>query len=239
MDHLSRSLVLVAVCIMERAAVAAEATSTRLQLENELRFESGEVAPLSGWRAGGANVQLTDEHVKDGRYAARISHSSSAFGGIMKSIERDFVGDTLAIRGWIRADAGEMPVLWLRSDGIHAPVDYANSAGQCLPKSDLWTQCQATVPINSGAIRFAFGVGLSGSGTIWVDGFEVLVDGKAIGAVSVVPREKGALELDREFDDGSGLALSSLSETQVRSNAYARKNALNCRATTISLLPHK
>lgn len=112
---------------MEGAAVVAEAPSNRVQLETELRFESEDVAPLSGWRAGGANVQLTDEHVKDGRYAARISHSSSAFGGIVKSIERDFVGDTLTVRGWMRADAGELPVVWLRSDGIDAPVDYANS----------------------------------------------------------------------------------------------------------------
>lgn len=223
MNHLSRSLVLVAMCIMEGTAVAAEATSSRVQLENELRFESEEAAPLSGWRAGGANVQLTDEHVKDGRYAARVSHSSSAFGGIMKSIDRDFVGDTLAIRGWIRADAGEIPVVWLRSDGIDAPVDYANSAGQCLPKPAVWTQCQAVVPIKSGAIRFAFGVGLNGSGTIWADGFEVLVDGKAIGTVAVTPRARSALELDREFDKGSGVDLTSLSETQVRNLALLGK----------------
>ena len=87
MKHLSRALVLITLCIMESAALAAEATSNRVQLENELAFGSEEVAPLSGWRAGGANVQLTEEHVKDGRYAARVSHSSPAFSGVMKSIE--------------------------------------------------------------------------------------------------------------------------------------------------------
>lgn len=199
MKHVSPAHVLITLCIMEGAAVAAEATSNRVQLENELRFESEEVVPLSGWRAGGANVQLTDENVKDGRQAARISHPSPAFGGIIGSIERDFVGDTLTIRGWVRADAGEIPVVWLRSDGIDSPVDYANSTGQCLPKPAVWTQCQAVVPIKSGAIRFAFGVGLNGSGTIWADGFEVLIDGEAIGTVPVTPREKGPLELDRPW----------------------------------------
>jgi hypothetical protein len=132
MKHQPRALVLVTLCIMEGAAVAAAATSNRVQLENELRFESEEVAPLSGWRAGGANVQLTDEHVKDGRYAARISHSSATFGGIMKSIERDFVGDTLAIRGWMRADAGEIPVNACRSPlyGRSARPSYRSRAAQ-------------------------------------------------------------------------------------------------------------
>src|SRR5678816_2080589 len=123
MDPLSRSLGLVAMCTMQCAAFAAEIASSRAQLESELRFESEEVASLSGWSAAGANVQLTDEHVRDGKYAARISHSSSAFGGIMKSIERDFIGDTFAIRGWVRIDADEVPVVWLRSDSIDAPVD--------------------------------------------------------------------------------------------------------------------
>lgn len=223
MDLPSRSLVLVAICIIQSAAFAAETASSRAQLERELRFENADVAPLTGWRAGRANVQLTDEHVKEGKYAARVSHSSSAFGGIMRSIERDFVGDTLTIRGWVRTDADEVPVVWLRSDGIDAQIDYANSAGKCVPMTGVWTQCQAVVPIKSNAIRFAFGIGLNGSGTVWADGFEILIDGKPFGEVPVRPREKGALELDREFDKGSGLALTSLSEMQVTNLARLGK----------------
>lgn len=223
MERLSRSLVLVATGLIASTATAAETTSSRAQLESELRFESGEVASLSGWSVAGANVQLTDEQVKEGKYAARVSHSSAAFGGMMKSIERDFPGDTLAIRGWVRMDADQVPLVWLRSDGIDAPLDYANSAGQCVPKTRVWTQCQAVVPIKSGAIRFAFGVGFTGSGTVWADGFEVLIDGKAIGAVPITPREKRALELDHDFDKGSGLVLTSLSETQVSNLARLGK----------------
>jgi hypothetical protein len=72
MESLTRSLVLVALGVVQGPTFAAEPASSRRYLESELRFESEETGSLSGWRVDGADVQLTDEHVKDGKHAARI-----------------------------------------------------------------------------------------------------------------------------------------------------------------------
>lgn len=60
-----------------------------------------------------------------------------------------------------------------------------------------------------------FGVLSSGTGRTWADDLQLLVDGKPIWDAPVLEKLKTSLDLDHEFDRGSGIALSDLSTTQV------------------------
>jgi hypothetical protein len=56
---------------------------------------------------------------------------------------------------------------------------------------------------------------MSGTGTAWADDLQLLVDGKPIWEAPKVERPKTALDLDHEFDHGSGIAISELTSEQV------------------------
>ena len=65
--------------------------------------------------------------------------------------------------------------------------------------------------------QLAFGVLISGSGTVWADDLELLVDGKPIAAAPKAARLETVLDSDTEFDRGSKITLHWLSPIQVQS----------------------
>lgn len=77
-----------------------------------------------------------------------------------------------------------------------------------------WAQYSITFPINPQAQQLSFGVLAFGSGTVWADDLELLVDGKPI-AEATPKHVPLALPVDHEFDSGSRIALDSLTPVQV------------------------
>jgi C-terminal processing protease CtpA/Prc len=59
------------------------------------------------------------------------------------------------------------------------------------------------------------GAQLAGSGTVWIDDLQLLVDGKPVPDLEVAEPVKTVFDIDNEFDTGSHIALSTLSEVQI------------------------
>lgn len=72
-----------------------------------------------------------------------------------------------------------------------------------------WTWYSLTLPVNYQATQLQLGIILGGTGTEWADDLELLVDGQPVG--------------DHEFDNGSGIAITSLSDIQIRNLAKLAK----------------
>jgi hypothetical protein len=77
-----------------------------------------------------------------------------------------------------------------------------------------WAQYRIAFPINPHAQQLFFGVLVSGTGTVWADDLELLVDGKPIPNAAAMPVNPG-LPADHEFDSGSRVALDNLTPVQV------------------------
>jgi Peptidase family S41 len=74
-----------------------------------------------------------------------------------------------------------------------------------------WAQYRIELPINPAAQKIWFGVLVAGTGTLWADDLELLVDGKPIAEAPWMPPRLA----DPEFDSGSRIVLNSLTLTQI------------------------
>ena len=63
----------------------------------------------------------------------------------------------------------------------------------------------------------------AGGGRVWADDLRLLVDGKPVANAPRVEAERTALDLDKEFDAGSGIVLKDLTRTQIANLAMLGK----------------
>jgi hypothetical protein len=130
--------------------------------------------------------------VHGGKWAVRLQRdaaSGSNFSTITIGIPVDFAGTSLEFRGFIKTqDVSEFAGLWMREDGDGGPVAFDNMQSKHLNGTHDWTE--------------------------YSDDLQLLMDGKAIWAVPKVERPKTAIDLDHEFDGGSGIKITDLSKAQ-------------------------
>jgi C-terminal processing protease CtpA/Prc len=79
------------------------------------------------------------------------------------------------------------------------------------------------LPLNKAAKRLVFGVLAAGVGKVWADDLRLLLDGKPVESVPRVELPKTIVDLDREFDGGSGITLKELTKIQVANLAMLGK----------------
>jgi C-terminal processing protease CtpA/Prc len=63
----------------------------------------------------------------------------------------------------------------------------------------------------------------AGAGRVWADDLRLLVDGKPLASVARVEPERTIVDLDKEFDAGSGIVLKGLTKTQIANLAMLGK----------------
>ena len=196
-------------------------TYTRQNIATILGFENNSQAGVfpAGWLGNTAvGIVTDDQFVHSGKYSARIDRTASStpsFSTIVQYIPIDFAGTTIQWRGWIRMqNVSDYVALWAREDDPNANnVQFATLQGQGVSGTAEWQQYSITMPWNSQAKTLYFGFFLSGAGTTWVDDLELLVDGVPVSAAP--NRVLTVLDTDHQFDNGSGVALTTLSITQI------------------------
>src|SRR6185369_7646388 len=196
-------------------------TYTRQNIATILGFENNSRAgvPPAAWLANTSAGIVTDtQFVHSGKYSARFDRTASStpsFSTITQSIAIDFAGTTIRWRGWIKMqNVGDYVALWAREDDPNGTnVQFATMEGKGVRGTADWQQYSITMPWNSRAKTLYFGFFLSGAGTAWVDDLELLVDDVPV--AQAPNRVLTVLDTDHQFDNGSGIALTTLSNTQI------------------------
>jgi C-terminal processing protease CtpA/Prc len=201
----------------------------RPSLEQMLNFEAGDDAGAPrGWGGGPRETRFADNKVvHSGKWAARLERdagSASTFSSLTTGTPIDFAGGRVELRGFLKSeDVSGFFGLWLRQDGESGSVAFDNMQNRQLRGTHDWTQYSITLPLNSDAKNLVFGVLVSGTGRIWADDLQLLVDGKPVWDLSKVERPTTPLDRDHEFDHGSGLGLDRLLPTQIENLATLGK----------------
>ncbi len=204
-------LLLAALCRAQNAA----------PLERILNFEADHTGTApTGWGINNATVALDDEVVHGGKWAVRIERRAGAsgpFGGISKMIPMDFAPGTIEMRGYLRSeDVTEHMGMWLRLDGEANAILGFDSIQKLMVKgTNDWKQYSIKVPANKDGRQIYFGVFVAGTGKVWADDLELLVDGKPVWTAPKREIEKTVIDTDTEFRGGSKIALTSLTSMQV------------------------
>ncbi len=174
----------------------------------------------AGWSGGPLETLHTDStYVHGGRYSVRIERDSTTaegFSALSRRIAVTFAGDTLELRGWLRLDdVSDYAGLWLREDGPVGVVQLDNMHDRHIHGSREWGEYRIRLPIDRAARTVMFGALLSGTGRVWADELQLLVDGKPIAAAPPLVHEPTAVERDHEFDAGSRIATTTPSPAQI------------------------
>lgn len=206
------------------ASTAGAQSFTRRNLAPILGFENGVPGQYpSGW--GGSAGAFTDAQVfHGGKYSCRIDRTAAspgAFSTILQAIPQDFTGQTITWRGWVKtANVSDYAALWIRADGATPSLAFASSQNLGVNGTTDWTQYSVSIPVVAAATQLNFGFLVGGTGTGWVDDLEMLVDGVPVAQASAIPT---VFTTDREFDNGSNIAVSSLSPVQIQNLATLAK----------------
>ncbi|HXV64456.1 MAG TPA: S41 family peptidase [Vicinamibacteria bacterium] len=204
---------------------ASMALAQEPDFESILRFEgTGGGETLHGWGGGPAEtIHLDRLVVRTGSGAARLerdAESASAFSTITKLLPIDFSGEWLELRGFLRTEnVSDFAGLWMREDGPSGPLQFDNMQNRAVQGTTDWTGYAIRLPLDPKARQLLFGVLVVGEGKVWADDLELLVDDEPIDRAPRRAIPTTVLDTDRAFDAGSGITLSSLTESQVENVA--------------------
>src|SRR5689334_11450427 len=190
-------------------------------LPQVLNFEDQQsVGPPAGWMGTPEGTVFTDDKiVHGGHWAARLERnagSGGAFSTLHRAVEMDFAGQTVELRGFLRTEqVSQLAGLWMREDGETPTLAFDNMANRPVKGTTEWTEYSIKLPVHPEARQLFFGALLVGTGKLWVDDLQVLVDGKPVASAPKVEHEKTVFDLDKKFDEGSGIKLDTLTEIQI------------------------
>jgi hypothetical protein len=191
-------------------------------LARVLDFEDGKPGSTPpGWNAPANTAFVDNVTVHGGKASARIErhrNSPGQFSGILYSMPLNAAGESIELRGYLRtADLSGVAAMWMRIDTPTGSAGFATTEGLGVTGTNDWKEYRISLPLKSEGHYLFFGVLLTGSGTIWADDLQLLVDGRPIMDAPKRPVMKTALEEDTEFDAGSRIPpIRSLSTPQAQ-----------------------
>jgi DNA-binding winged helix-turn-helix (wHTH) protein len=158
-----------------------------------LRFETRhqDTRP-GGWRVPVGNISVDGQIVHGGRWSVRLernANSAGDFSSLTQAIPRDFTGATIELRGFLRSeDVSGYFGLWMREDSDTHSLAFENMQRSQLNGTHDWTEYTIKLPVHRDAKQLYFGVLLSGTGRVWADDLQLLVDGTPVWLAPKVER---------------------------------------------------
>lgn len=196
----------------------AQDCATRATVQKCLGFEDQTSLKLSGWWGIPADTVAADDQVRhSGHWSVRLqrdAQSSGSFTAITRRLPVDFEGGEVELRGYLRLEnVSGSAGFWMREDSGGQMLSIDNMQSQNVKGTRDWNEYRIKLRVDPQADRMVFGVLLSGTGTLWADDLQLLVDGKPI--ADAQRRTTPAMPVGTEFDKGSKVQVSALSQEQV------------------------
>lgn len=156
----------------------------------------------------GYNVVKDADMPHGGKHAIAISPSDSPdklFGCAVYSIPALYEGEEIELKAYIKMDDVKDGCigLMLRIDGAAGTLAFDNMQSKDIKGTADWTQYSVKVQYPSEAKTIYVGALLNGSGKIWIDDFEIFIDGKNIKYIEPVEPKPYPADNDNDFSKGS------------------------------------
>jgi hypothetical protein len=146
-------------------------------------------------------VQVDSQIKRSGRYAVRIESlgqpSTEDFSIIARLLPPIYEGESITLKAFMKtASETEQIGLLLRVDGENNEVLQASTTTQRgETDSNGWTEYSITLPLPEQASVIIIGAQLMSSGAVWVDDFQVLIDGVDISIAPIIGQPHEEKEL--------------------------------------------
>jgi C-terminal processing protease CtpA/Prc len=167
-----------------------------------------------GWSVFGSgyDLKIDEAERKSGKYSVLIQSPAvipaNAFGSTSFTAPANYQGKEIELRGFLKLKdvADGFAGLFLRIDGDGGVLGFDNMQSRGLAGSKDWTEYSIKLPFPEDGTRIVFGALLTGKGQVWVDDFQILIDGKDITEAKVRQPVEYKAKKDMEFDQGSKIS---------------------------------
>ena len=170
---------------------------------------------------GGYALKIDTTEKKSGDRSILIAplaaRPDGSFGAVAMTIPTSYEGSAIELRGSLKLHdvADGFAGLWMRIEGDGGMLQFDNMQSQGLNGTADWKEYSIKLPLSADANKITIGALLTGKGQLWVDDFQVLIDGKDIASAKVRPPVVYRASGDKEFDAGSRIAAITLSKSKV------------------------
>jgi hypothetical protein len=123
------------------------------------------------------------------------------FGTYMQTIDAtEYRGKRVQLSAYVKsADVADWAGVWMRVDAGTTPIAFDNMQERSIKGSQDWTQHRLVLDVGNNATAIAFGVLLTGKGTVWIDDVALDAVGTDVPVTDMFNRPKaGPRNLDFE-----------------------------------------
>ncbi len=205
--------------------VNAELVQVPVQYNMDFEVMDGDSQIPIGWTFEGLDYSGCTDSLEgySGVRSFRVSYIGMEpvedYGYISRYIPFTYEENTITLSGWFRtgdvSDNCKIGLYLYLYDKYGKLESRKNMYLENLPGSAEWRQLEVSIENSSFGCELELGMFLYGTGTVWIDDLELLLDGKPLSEAS--PRILPNAELDHEFDTGSGLEFTEVNDFQLES----------------------
>jgi len=143
--------------------------------------------------------------------------SPNSFGCVAYAIPSKYEGSEIELRAYMKLNkvADGAIGLMIRVDGSSGTLGFENMQSKNIQGTKDWAQFVVKIPFPENARTIYIGAILSGSGQLWVDDFQLLLDGKDISQAKFKKPKEYKADADIEFDHGSKLSGIVLTKSKI------------------------
>lgn len=147
------------------------------------------------------------------------------FGCAAYLIPAIYQGSQIELRAYMKLqDVAEGQIgLMLRIDGETGGLQFKNLQEENIHGTSDWTLYSVKLPLPDNATKIYIGAILAGTGKLWVDDFQLLIDGEDISKAKLKKQEEFKADKDKEFDQGSSISTISLTPSKIADLAILGK----------------
>lgn len=186
-----------------------------------LNFEEVENGLPIGWSTYGDSkytTSLDSSVVQNGKYAVSIEFNGNAhdYCAWEYSIPNQYKGKKITLSGYIKTEnvTDGFAGLWLRVEPFY--YTWTDMRKKAVKGTTDWTKYEISVELDpeESNMLIVFGAMMVGKGKMWLDNIQISIDGQALDDLSPVKKKVFPADMDNQFDQGSGITISSMSNFQ-------------------------
>ena len=187
-----------------------------------LDFEQVENNYPTKWENFGSKdykIYVDSVNAQKGKISAVIENQGdkSDFKALAINLPNNYNGKFIRLSGYVKTEnvTDGYAGLWLRID---PQIGFDNMNSRGITGTTDWKEYEITLPLNPKKTdKIVIGGLLVGKGKIWLDNFQVSIDGKDLDNknIEIYTREILPAEKDKEFDNGSNITFSNLTNETI------------------------
>ncbi len=187
------------------------------------QIDSNTQKPLNWIQWGTDDYTLTLDSIEkyNGKYSLRIEpneiKSENSFGSCAYSIPAIYKGKLIELNAYFKIKNVENGCagLLLRIDGDNDILEFDNMQKKAISGSINWMLYTIQLSLPEDAKTIYIGALLAGTGTMWVDDFQIKIDGKDLSKAKSKKIKIYKAQQDKEFDNGSKIEIIKLTDKKI------------------------